>query len=73
MTNKERQRSLDKQKWLRSQELGEDMSGKMVYCTRCDKSNCIHRCTATQQDREENCLCAKAYNRTQRYINKRDK
>jgi hypothetical protein len=70
MTNKERQKSLDKEKWLRSQELGEDMSGKMVYCTRCDKMNCLHRCTASQKERVENSLCAKAYNRLNRSITK---
>jgi hypothetical protein len=70
MTNQERQKSLDKQKWYRSQEYGEDLSGKMTYCTRCDKMNCMHKCTATQKEREEQTLCAKAYNRTQRHITK---
>lgn len=68
MTNQERQKQLDKQKWFRSKQYEEDLSGKMTYCTTCDRMNCIHRCTATQKEREENSLCAKAYNRMQRHL-----
>jgi hypothetical protein len=67
MTNQERQKSLDRQKWFTSQMYKEDQSGKMPYCIKCEKSNCTHRCTASQKEREEQCLCAKAYNK----LNKR--
>lgn len=72
MTNKERQKSLDKKKWLESEKKGEDMSGQMGWCPYCEHFDsdvswfhqCIIRwCTATQEEREKQCLCAKAYNR----------
>ena len=63
MTNQERQKQLDKQKWFRSEQYREDLSGKMTYCTACDKMNCLHRCTATQEERLRYSLCAKAYNK----------
>ena len=66
MTNQERQKQLDKQKWLRSKQYDEDLSGKMPYCITCDRKNCLHRCTAIQKEREEYCLCAKAYNKLKR-------
>lgn len=65
MTNNERQKSLDKKKYLYSQELGRDLSGAMVYCEFCDKA-VSNKCTATQEEREENCICARAFNRMQR-------
>lgn len=63
MTNKERQKQLDEQKWLISEQYGEDLSGKMTYCIKCDCMNCLHRCLATQEERVKFCLCAKAYNK----------
>ena len=67
MTNKERQKNLDKKKWAESEKEGRDMSGEMPYCWHCPK--CIlgidkyNTCTATQEQRETNCLCARAFNR----------
>lgn len=65
MKNIERQKSLDKKKWEMSQEVGADLSGEMIYCEFCgcavDK-----KCTATQDQRERNSLCARAYNRMKR-------
>lgn len=66
MTNKDRQKSLDKKKWIESEKKGEDMSGAMLYCDACNKQNRTYECTATQEERESQCLCAKAYNRLQR-------
>ena len=75
MTNKDRQASLDKKKWLQSQEVGVDMSGRMPYCPYCKYQDSdistYHRCiilycNATQEELECNSLCAKAYNRMQR-------
>ena len=71
MTNKERQKSLDKKKWLSSEKNGEDMSGQMPYCFECGMqgfdrwcaSHATNICTASQQEREELCYCARAYNR----------
>ncbi len=65
MTKQEQQKSLDKKKWLYSQELGRDLSGTLVYCEHCDKA-VSNKCTATQEERESKCLCAKAFNRMQR-------
>lgn len=66
MKNCERQKSLDRQKWLMSQEVGEDLSGEMTYCEFCgcavDK-----KCTATQEERVATCLCARAFNRMKRH------
>ena len=69
MTNKARQKSLDKKKWLESQEQGYDMSGCMLYCEKCEYAN--HStdygyCKASQEQRVADSLCAKAWNRIQR-------
>ena len=65
-TNKAKQKTLDKKKWLVSEELGEDMSGKMGWCNYCNCRTDFETCVASQQEREVECLCAKAYNRLQR-------
>lgn len=65
MTNEQRQKSLDKKKWLMSEECEQDLSGEMIYCEFCGCS--AHKnCTATQEEREKGCLCAKAFNRMKR-------
>lgn len=67
MTNKERQKSLDKKKWFVSEEFEADMSGFMPWCNLCDYRDVIdYGCTATQEEREGQCLCATAYNRMKR-------
>ncbi len=38
ISNKERQRQLDKEKWLDSEKHGKDMCGEYPYCSACDKS-----------------------------------
>ena len=65
MTNKERQNSLDKKKWLASEKNQYDQSGDMGYCCFCSYQDEFD-CTATQEKRESRCLCAKAYNRMHR-------
>lgn len=70
MTNKERQKSLDKQKWLESEISSIDKSGIMVYCGVCEYKTSNFTCTATQKQRQENCLCAKAFNKMQRKCQK---
>ena len=67
MTNKERQKSLDEKKWLESEKQCEDMSGKMEYCECCSFADWwFNICDATQEERENKCLCATAYNRMKR-------
>lgn len=67
MTNKERQKSLDKKKWIASEKYGGDLSGAMEYCWACKHRYDIG-CTTTQKEREAACLCATAYNRMKREI-----
>ena len=70
MTNLERQKSLDKKKWLESEQQGIDLSGLCGYCNACSKAKDL-TCHATQKEREEDCLCAKAYNRWERILRSR--
>lgn len=69
MTNKERQSILDKDKWFKSKELGRDLSGARPYCLCCPHATPTHNCYVKQKDREEQCLCAKAYNKLQKRMN----
>lgn len=67
MKNNERQKSLDKKKWIESEKNDFDMSGFMPYCQVCKERDCIDGgCIATQEEREGQCLCATAYNRMKR-------
>lgn len=71
MTNEQRQKSLDKSKWLESERTGWDWSGVELYCDFCERQAVggtvnFPICTATQAERESKCLCAKAYNRMHR-------
>ena len=68
MTNKARQKKLDKEKWLESEKNGYDMSGCLWHCQYCEHADHTHptlygKCYATQEQRESKCLCATAYNR----------
>lgn len=65
MTNKERQKSLDKKKWIESEKCKYDKSGSMAYCCFCSYQDEFY-CTAIQEMREQNYLCATAYNRMKR-------
>jgi hypothetical protein len=67
MKNTERQKSLDKQKWLMSEEVGTDLSGEMLYCEFCFYKDLDGFCPISQQERENKCLCAKAWNRYKRH------
>ena len=64
--NTVRQQQLDEKKYLTSQNYKRDLSGSMPYCLKCDKITYNHTCRATQQERESQCLCAKAFNKGQR-------
>ena len=61
-----RQKQLDEIKWQESEKDGFDKSGLMPYCEACDRVKTGYFCTATQEEREKECLCAKAYNRIRR-------
>jgi hypothetical protein len=63
MTNKERQAKLDKKKWLESEKECCDKTGEMPYCFYCLYQTPYLMCQATQEERENGCLCAKAYNK----------
>lgn len=71
MTNKERQKQLDNEKWVESEKQGFDMSGCMSYCEKCEFADHSHptengKCYATQEEREKCTLCAKAFNKMKR-------
>ncbi len=71
MKNEKRQATLDKKKWLESQEQGFDMSGCMLYCAKCEYADHSHptengNCYAPHENRVAECLCARAYNRMKR-------
>ena len=74
MTNRERQKWLDKKKWLKSEKAGRDLSGNMDYCLSCKKQGVqfddenmgFFICESTQEEREKDNLCAKAYNKLYR-------
>jgi hypothetical protein len=67
LTLKQRQQKLDLEKWLESEKQEFDMSGFMIYCECCSNRGGLHgECQATQEERESQCLCAKAYNKRQK-------
>ena len=63
MTNRERQKSLDKKKYECGQNLGIDPSGVMPYCVHCTHKTSNYGCSVSHEVRSENCFCAQAYNR----------
>lgn len=74
MTNQQRQSSLDKQKWLHSEEMGLDYSGGMYYCVHCQYRVYMPEsdyCTIPHEQRVQECACAKAYNRMVRGTNRK--
>ena len=62
MTNLQRQKWLDKKKWLESEKEDTDKSGEMNYCDYCLWQDDGLYCMADQEYIETGCLCAKAYN-----------
>lgn len=61
MTNLQRQKQLDEQKYLVSEAKQSDQSGFMPYCDYCDHKQ--NGCGKSQLEKEMNCICATAYNR----------
>ena len=70
ITNKNRQKLLDLEKWFESKKLKQDMSGCMTYCSFCPHE-CMNGCKVSHEERVANSLCAVAYNKMQ--ISKRKK
>ena len=66
MTNIERQKSLDKKKWIASERAGTDQSGKMLWCDSCKYGTRDFKCEIGQAQREKECACARAYNAMKR-------
>lgn len=65
MTNIQRQKWCDEQKWFTSEGKDSDQSGCMDWCDSC-KYKHENGCKVNQLDREMNCLCATAYNKYNR-------
>lgn len=59
--NSKRQELLDEQKYYASLYANRDLSGEMEYCAKCPYAN--GGCTASQEERVNGALCAKAYNK----------
>lgn len=60
MTLESIQKKVDADKWYFSEARGEDFSGQMPYCAYCQhKIN--GTCNLVQEQREADCVCAKAY------------
>lgn len=65
MTNKERQQSLDNQKYLASEKANIDLSGVMPYCKACPHRDAEYEmCAITHEQRVAETSCAKAFNRS---------
>lgn len=71
MNNKQRQKQLDREKYTASEQAQTDLSGKMPYCNFCTNEK-WDGCEYTQEQREQGCICAKAYNRGRNYAKKRN-
>lgn len=72
MNNKQRQTQLDKEKYFASEIKRKDLSGEMPYCDFCACVTNYGTCTASQAEREKDCLCAKAYNKGAKNVKKRN-
>lgn len=70
MTNVYNQKRLDKIKWEESEKQLRDMSGEMEWCEVCKYRRGVE-CDCTQYEREKDTLCATAYNRMKRGVNKK--
>lgn len=63
LTNKDKQKELDYIKWNLSEIENKDLSGTMDYCGYCPYQLNGLSCKAEQSKREEQTLCAKAFNK----------
>lgn len=62
MKNIELQKVLDVERQSISEEIGEDLSGEMLYCEFCYYAT-HKKCNAINNEREKYSLCATAHNR----------
>lgn len=63
LSNKDKQKELDFIKWNTSQIKKQDLSGQMSYCEYCNRKQLDGTCNASQEEREAQTLCAKAFNK----------
>ena len=69
MKNTERQKQLDERKYFESIKWQRDLCGIMEYCYCCPyKEKPFNACTISQEQREQESACAKAYNKLKRKI-----
>lgn len=74
MTNKERQQSLDNQKYLASEKAHIDLSGVMPYCRDCPHRDMEYEtCAITHEQRVTETSCAKAFNRSVQRGNRKNR
>ena len=66
MTNFEKQKRLNEEKWLVSEAKNQDQSGIMPYCNFCKQQN-NGACLVSQKEIEAKRICATAYNRMIRH------
>jgi hypothetical protein len=66
MTNRERQRSLDRLRRQWTADAGVEASGRLDFCGRCEYRADGGGCLTHQAEREDKALCAKAFNRLNR-------
>ena len=66
LSNKDKQIELDFLKWNKSQLEKKDLSGQMGYCEKCPRKQLDGSCNASQEEREQGSLCAKAFNKRER-------
>ena len=65
MKNIDLQKNLDYKKYYKSEMAEKDLSGKMDYCEKCNyRKGAV--CDVSQEQREENSYCAKAYRKLKR-------
>lgn len=60
MTYKELQEKLNKEKWLKSEQEGKDLTAYMEWCLKCPFQR-LGTCMVSQEDRDNNRFCAIAY------------
>ena len=64
MTNKERQKRLDLERWYESEKHNGDMSGLLPYCRDCKHRNKNYAdCDLSYTERTQTQACATAYNK----------
>ena len=66
VSNIKNQKARNDEKWFKSKMYKSDLSGSMGWCLYCGSQTPTHKCNAPQTKRDQECLCAKAYNKMKR-------